>query len=195
MRFLSVCALLLLALAAILPAQSRQANSAKALADSAERKFSYIEQNGARSQPDPKPTVFTEDEINAYIAAGRLKLPTGVKSARLHGEEGIVTSTSRVDFDEITAGRRSANPLLYLFTGEHDVETMARARGRGGEAVVEVESVKLDGMEIPRTALEFFVDRFLRPKHPEIGMTTRFKMPHRIESAVVGDKTLTLTQR
>jgi hypothetical protein len=185
----------MLVLAAILAAQNRQANSVNALADSAERKFRHIEQNGARAQPDPKPTVLTEDEINAYIAAGRLKLPTGVKSARLHGEAGVITSVSRVDFDEITAGRRSANPLLYLFTGEHDVETKARAGGRGGEAVVEVEWVKLDGMEIPRTALEFFIDRFLRAKHPEIGTTTRFKMPHRIESAVVGDKTLTITQR
>lgn len=194
MRFLPRWTLLLL-LAASLPAQNRQVNSANTLADGAKRKFGYIEQNGARAQPDPKPTVITEDEVNAYIAAGRLKLPTGVKSVRFRGEAGVITGVARVDFDEITAGKRSANPLLYLFTGVHNMETVARARGRAREAVVEVESVKLDGVEIPRTALEFFIDRFLRPKHPEIGMTTRFKMPHRIESAVVGDKTLTLTQR
>lgn len=184
---------LLLALAAILAAKGPPVNSA--LADGAQRKFIYIEQNGAREQPDPKPTVLTEDEVNAYIAAGRLKLPTGVKSARFQGADGVITALASVDFDAITAGRRSANPLLYLFSGVHDVETVARARGNTGEAVVEVESVKLDGVEIPRTALEFFIDRFLRPKHPEIGMTTRFRMPHRIESAAVGDKTLTIAQR
>ncbi len=185
------------------PAESPQAgNSANAvspqqiaLADSMDKKLAYIQANGAKATPDQTPTVLTEDEVNAWFAAGRAKLPAGVQRVQFHGSAGVITAKSRVEFDQLTASRRSSNPLLGLFTGVHDVQVVAHARGEGGMGLVDVDSASLDGTEVPRMVLELFVDKYLAPRYPGVGMNSRFKMPSRVDTATIGDRQVTITQK
>lgn len=160
-----------------------------------EAKLRHLEQNAGRQKPDPRPTVFTEEEINAYIADGRVELPTGVKRVRFRGSSGVITAVARVDFDELTAERRSAHPWLLLFTGRHDVTVVAQAEGAGGEGVVTVESVAINGRQVPRRALEFFLSRYVTPRYPDVGMESRFQLPAHIHTATVGEKQLAVVQK
>ena len=162
---------------------------------SAERKFQHIEQNARLGHPDQTPTVLTEDEVNAYLASGHVDLPEGVKSVRFRGKVGVIEALTRVDFDEITASRRSSNPLLRLFTGTHNVHVVARAKGAGGMGQVHVDSVEIDGVSVPRAALQFFLERYITPKHPEVALDTTFKLPYKIDIAIVGSEKLTITQK
>jgi hypothetical protein len=160
-----------------------------------ERKLQHIETNSSLAHPDPSPTVLTESEINAYFAAGKIKLPDGVQSVHFTGESGVVTAKARVDFDQIRTGRKSSNPLLSIFSGIHDVEVEAHAHGAGGKGLVDVDSVALDGVEIPRFVLQLFVEKYLQPKHPEIGLHSQFVLPDKIDTATVGRHALEVTQK
>jgi hypothetical protein len=171
-----------------------QPPSTQSLADSMQRKLDYIEANGSKSHPDPKPTVITEDEANAYVAAGRVRLPVGVKAARFSATTGVITAKARVDFDQLTAGRNS-NPLLSMFSGVHDVTVAAHANGSGGQGHVAVDSVSLDDTEVPRFVLELFVKYYLQPRYPGIGLDSTFRLPSRVNTATVGNHTLTVVQR
>jgi hypothetical protein len=191
--------LLKLFLAAVLfstfvSAQTGSSANPKSVA-SMERKLQHVQSNGASAHPDPAPTEFTEEEINAHFAAGKVKMPAGVQSVTFQGQPGAVTATSRVDFDQIRAGRSSSNPLLSLFSGVHDVVIVARARGAGGQGLVQVDSVSLDGVEIPRFALQLFVEKYLQPKYPNIGLDSRFALPARIDTATIGLHRLTVVQK
>src|SRR5947209_13936463 len=124
------------------------------LADSMQRKLDHIQQNGERSSPDRAATVLTEDEVNDYFAAGRMKLPQGVKKVAFHGQSGVVTALTTVDFDEIRAGQHSMNPLLSIFSGTHDVRVEAEAAAAGGVGKVHIRTVSIDSVEVPRMALE-----------------------------------------
>lgn len=159
-----------------------------------ERKLRHVQQNGEREQPDPAPTVFPEEEVNAWFADGRIALPAGVKRVRFRGEPGLITAIARVDFDELTAERRS-HPLLLLFTGRHDVTVVAQAEGSSGQGRITVESVAINGREVPRRALEFFVSRYVTPRYPNVGMESRFPLPARIHTARVGQGRLVVEQR
>ena len=170
-------------------------SSSHRLADSMQAKLNYIEQNGHRARPDQRPTVMTEDEINDYLASGRVELPKGVNKVRLEGRSGQVTAFLKVDFDKIREGQQSSNPLMGLFTGVHDVTVDTNASGSGGEGRVQVNSVSLDGTEIPHMALEFFVDKYITSKYPNVGMDSHFHMPDRIDIASVGYHKLTVTQK
>lgn len=176
------------------PASSTEA-AYKAAADSAEKKFRLIETNATKAQPDQKPTVFTEREVNAYMADSRVELPKGVKRVRFSGANGVVTTDATVDFDQVTAGARSSNPLLSLFSGVHQVEIVSHAQGSGGEGHVQIDSVSIDGVGVPRIALEYFIDRYIKRRYPDLGMQSRFELPARIETAVIGDHVLTVTQK
>ena len=163
--------------------------------DSMQRKLDRIQSNGEQAQPRPLTTVMTEQEINAYVASGRVQLPKGVQSLRFSGQPGVIDSWARVDFDQLTAGRRSANPLLSMFSGVHDVAVTAHGSGAGGVGNVHIDSVALDGVTIPDFALEMFVNHYIKPKYPNLGIDNRFQLPDRIDTAVVGNHQLTVTQR
>jgi hypothetical protein len=160
-----------------------------------ERKLRHLDANAAAAHPDPSPTRFTEKEINAYLASGRLPLPAGVNSVRLEGTPGMVTGSARVDFDQLRADQPSPSPLLAMFSGVHDVVVVAQTHGAGGKGFVHVDSVSLDGVAIPRFVLQVFVDTVVQPKHPEVRLDSQFDLPDRINTATVGLHELTVTQR
>jgi len=162
---------------------------------SAERKLQHLQNNGEQAHPDPTPTELTEQEINAYFASGNARLPAGVRSVTFQAQPGVVTATSQVDFDQLKAGRNSYNPLLSVFSGLHDVIVTAHAYGAGGQGLVHVDSVSLDGVEVPRFVLELFVEKYLKPKYPAIGMDSRFPLPARVDTATIGQHKLTVTQK
>ena len=161
----------------------------------AERKINHIESNGRSPRPDETPTVFTEPEVNAYLASDNVRLPAGVQSVKIEGEDGVITGNARVDFDRIREGAHSSNPLLSIFSGIHDVVVVAHARGAGERGQVHVDLVSIDNIEVPRFVLQLFVEKFLTPKYPELGLDSQFKLPDRIDTATVGHHELTVTQK
>lgn len=162
---------------------------------SAERKLKHIEENARLPHPNPKPTVLTEQEVNAYLASDQVRLPAGVESVKLEGEPGIINGTAQIDFDRVRAGIHSSNPLLAIFTGVHEVVVDTHAHGAAGEGIVHVDSVSLDGIEVPNFVLQLFVEKYLQPRYPQIGIDSRFKLPDRIDTATVGEHQVTIVQR
>jgi hypothetical protein len=176
-------------------AEVNPSTNSSAAVSSIERKLQHIQSNGALTRPDQAPTEFTEQEINAYFASGAIKLPAGVQSVNFQGQPEIVIATTRVDFDQVRAGSHSSNPLLSVFSGIHDVVVSAHVHGAGGQGYVNVDSVSLDGVEIPRFVLQMFVEKYLQPKYPGVGLDSKFALPDRIDTAKVGLHKLTVTQK
>jgi len=162
---------------------------------SAERKIDHVEANGHSPRPNSIPTVFTEAEVNAYLASDNVRPPAGVESVKLQGEDGVITGNARVDFDRIREGAHSSNPLLSVFSGVHDVVVVAHAHGAGGRGQVHVDSVSIDNIEVPRFLLQLFAEKFLQPKYPELGLDSQFALPDRIDTATVGRHDLTVVQK
>lgn len=161
-----------------------------------EKKVALVRENGTKERPDKRVTIFEQDEVNAYFAERRLKMPEGVRSVNFVLTTGQVVSRARIDFDEITREKRSHNPLMYLFTGRHDVEVAARTSSAGAGMVhVTVESVAIDGVAVPRMALQFFIERFVNPKYPTVGLDRDYRLPSKMDSVVIGRSRGTVAQK
>jgi hypothetical protein len=194
-RFLNLLPATVIFFALALMAQVNPSSKSSPPVNSMERKLQHVQSNGALTHPDQTPTEFTEQEVNAYVASGAIKLPAGVQSVNFQGQPEVVIATTRVDFDQLKAGRRSSNPLLSMFSGIHDVVVSAHVHGAAGQGYVNVDSVSLDGVEIPRFALQMFVEKYLQPKYPGVGLDSKFALPARIDTATVGLHKLTITQK
>jgi hypothetical protein len=162
---------------------------------SMEKKLQHVVSNAKLAHPDASPTEFTDQEINSYFAAGKVKLPAGVQSVNFQAQPGMAAASAKVDFDQIKSGRNAGNPLLSMFSGVHTVVVVAHAHGEGGQGMVHVDSVILDDTEIPPFILQLFVQKFIQPKYPNIGIDSKFALPDRVDTAVVGLQKLTLTQK
>jgi hypothetical protein len=84
---------------------------------------------------------------------------------------------------------------MGVFSGTHDVQVDADAAGSGGQGKVHVRTVSIDGMEVPHMALQYFVEKYVTPKYPNVGLDSQFQMPDRVDTAVVGYHKLTVTQK
>jgi len=162
---------------------------------SADRKIAHLEANGRALHPDPKPTTMTETEINAYLASDEVQFPSGVESVRLSGSNGTIAVAAKVVFDKVREGIHSSNPLLSIFSGVHDVQVETHAYGRAGQGYVHVDSVSLDGVEVPQFVLRLFVEKYITSRYPNIGIDSQFKLPDRIDSAMVGQHQVGLAQK
>jgi len=116
-----------------------------------------IHQNGQRSRPDSHPTEITEDEVNAHLGSGSVRLPAGGVGAP-GGDFGRDHRTVPCGFRSGTGRRANSNSLLKLFSGVHEVVVSAEAVGSNHKGRVQVNSVVIDGIEVPRFVLELFVD-------------------------------------
>ena len=188
----------ILSLFVLAAAQPTKPTTPKKLSPPAARmqqKLDHIDQNATANPVDTRPTQLKEDEANAWVAEGMLKMPKGVKKAVFHAQSGTIHCDANVDFDEITAGSHSFNPLLMIFSGTHDISVEGAADAQGGTGHVHIQSASLDGIDIPRSALELFVNRYLKPKYPNVGLDSEFKMPDRIDTATVGNQYVVVTQK
>jgi hypothetical protein len=179
----------------VLPAQN--ANSHSAAYQSAQRKLKAIAENGRLARPQPKTTALGAEEINAYLTEGGVALPGAVRRPRFSSVPRVVTASAQIDFDRLTASRKIINPwMAALFSGVHDVSVEAQASGSGGMGSVHIVSVTLDGVRIPRVAMQFLVDYYVRPKYgPNVGLDSRFRLPAHIDAAVVGNNQVIVTQK
>jgi hypothetical protein len=54
----------------------------------------------------------------------------------------------------------------------------------------------MDGVKVPRAAMQFLVDYYLRPKYgANIGLDSHFPLPAHIDAAVAGNNQVAVTQR
>jgi hypothetical protein len=160
-----------------------------------EQKVVFLNTNAGKPHPDPKPTEITEAEANAYFAEGGVRLPRGVSNVRLKALPGQLDGRAQVDFEPMMQGRNSNNPLSSMFSGQHEIHAVSQASGSGGVGTIKIESVEMDGVQIPQWALEWFVQHYLTPKYKNVGMISTFKLPLKIDSAVVEAGKVRLIQR
>ena len=164
-------------------------------ADQFQQKLDHVKENAAKQRPDPAPTIFREEEINAWFAQRRLKMPDGVKTVRFALNRDQVTADATVDFAELRRDRPTMNPLLSIFDGMHDAQVVAHTTSGEGTVLVRVESVTIDGIGVPRMMLKMFIDHFVQPKYPKVRLDGDYKLPARIDTAVIGERTGTVVQK
>lgn len=160
-----------------------------------QQKLDFLERNAQATPVQRRSTQINADEVNAWFAEGGYRLPKGVEKVVFHSQADTIVADSTVDFDAIKEGKRNLNPLLSMFSGVHEVQVNANASASNGEGKVNIQSVSIDGVSVPRIALELFVNKYLKPKYPNVGLDNQFRMPDRIDSAVLGNDSAVLTQK
>lgn len=163
---------------------------------SMDKKIAVIESNSSNPPAQTQTTTISQDELNAYLNEGGVTIPKGLSSIKIEFNPGTVHASSQVDFDQLSEGHGGGNPIFSaLFSGTHDVEADAQASGSNGQGTVTIETVKLDGITVPKSALEYLIQHYVKPKYPQAGMTSTFNLPDNIETAAVQQSQVALTQK
>lgn len=197
LRNYTIPSVLLLVLLGSIAVASQQASARhfSSKAQGFQNKLDVLERNAQSNPVQRRSTQINADEVNAWFGEGGYKLPQGVEKVVFHSIPETIQADATVDFDAVKEGRRNLNPLLSVFSGVHDVQVTAKGSADNGTGHVSIQTVSIDGVDVPRLALEMFVNKYLKPKYPDVGLDNDFKMPDRIDTATVGNDNALLTQR
>jgi hypothetical protein len=148
---------------------------------SAMHKFKLLEserlQRGTR-------VSLTAGELNAYVRQEVAdNFPAGVREPHLALSNGAATGSALIDFGKVR--RAMGKPPGWLMSkfldGERPVEVNARIRSGGGQATVDVESVKISGLTIEGRVLDFLIQNYLLPNYPDAKVGRPFELSHGID--------------
>ena len=147
----------------------------------------------------PLRTVFTEREINSYLALeGPEFLPPGIAMPRMQlGEGGRVRTRATVDLDAVSRSRERSpfDPLAYL-SGSVEVVAAGTVEAEGGEGLIRYESATVGGVAVPKAVaqelLRFYTSTPDRPRG--FAFDEPFELPAGLRGASVESGAVTVSQ-
>ena len=165
-----------------------------------ENKFVQIEHETVR--PGTR-VVMPAAEWNEWV---RTQVPPGVHNPRITLSNGRVTASANVDFNEVqhAAGQPPNWFVQNLLRGVHPVSATARIQSGDGKGRVDVERAEINGFVVQGKVVEWLVENYVRPKHPDAQIGTWFGFVHGIDhleitpvavTIVIGGDLVELTQR
>ena len=114
--------------------------------------------------------VLTEDEINSFLRYDyAADLPKGIEEPRVRLEPDRVLGSATVDFLEWQSQTEASPGLLvsWLLRGKRPVEAVCRYTSANGYGRADVESVKISGVPISGSAVNFLIENLVTPRYPE----------------------------
>ena len=153
-----LCALLL-----CLVVQLASSSVDEAASLSAARKFQQIAE---RSLPSGTEVQFSEDELNAFLKIhGAHSLPEGVKDPQLSLREGGAVLGAQIDLEAAgEAIERLPVLMRLLLKGTREVLVDVDFAIDDGRGSLKVVSMLIEGVEIPESVLDWFVEAYAPPE-------------------------------
>lgn len=183
---LAICAFSALAAVSLGASAGADVRAARRDAEAMKQKVAAINQFAERPGKQPRRTMVTESEVNAYLAyEASQQLPVGVvdPSVTILGT-GRLSGRATVDLDAVRRQRKATgllDPMTYL-TGRLPITASGVLTTRDGVGRFELESAELSGVPIPKMLLQEILSYYSRtPEKPGgIALDDPFALPARI---------------
>ncbi len=129
--------------------------------------------------------VFSEDELNAYIAERiRTESPKGLKKMQVRlKENGMVESLADVDLDEVDMSEVPAAGLVRAFLkGRRTIGIHGTVEGRQGMANIRVTDVYLGSLRLPSALAQSVLKQAGEKLQPPRDLAQPTPLPYGIRS-------------
>jgi hypothetical protein len=149
--------------------------------------------SGRRTQT----TSLSELEINSYLALDlSAQYHPSLKKLEVKLEQGKVTGTATVDFDQLGMGARGMLGKLVasLFSGVHHLKVRGPVKASGGKASFVLEEARFDDTTLPNFLVEEVITAVGRKQKPPFDPMKPSQMPYGIDRAEIRPGLLLLYQ-
>jgi hypothetical protein len=169
------------------PAPSSAPRVSRKAAQSLQGKIDHIKRNG--DTPDPKrssvETEVTEGELESYVVYSMKEdIPVQVDSINVHLTPGTVAADTQVTFTSNATGNSMLDALVG---GTHNLSVRGHLSGAEGVGKFDLDDVKVDGIPVPKVLIQTLVEKYVKPKYPEVDLKAPFDMPWGIRAIDVGE--------
>jgi len=121
----------------------------------------------------------SEVELESYVLYSlAADIPAQIDSFDVQLGQDTVAADTQLTF----AANATGNPVVDTFIGgTHNLFLKGRLVAREGRGKFDLEEVRVDGIPVPNILIQALVDRYVKPKYPEVDLKEPFEMPWGIE--------------
>ena len=125
----------------------------------------------------------SDSELEAYVLYSlREHIPAHVEAIDVQLTPGMVAANTKMTFGNSPTN----NPMIdLLISGTHRLFVKGKLSARGGMGKFSLEQAKVDGIPVPIVLIETLVDKYVKPKYPDVRLDEPFVMPWGIEDLTV----------
>jgi len=153
--------------------------------ESARRKADLIENDQAK----PGSMIsFNGAEANAFAREeARREVGDGLRNAKIWFSQGKASGSATLDFVKLQTARGRPPGLLlrWMLQGEKEVQVSVKIEARDGKAKIDIDEVYLDGVGVPKAAVDLLVEYYLLPRFPDAKIGEWFDLRHRVERITI----------
>jgi hypothetical protein len=161
-----------------------QADLSERTAQILQVKINAIRKAERETSPRPSDTVeVSEAELESYVLYSlREEIPARVDSIDVQLTPGVVAADTKMTF----GSSPTRNPLIdALISGTHQLFVKGKLTASGGNGKFTLEEARVDGIPVPIILIETLVDRYVKPKYPQVKLDEPFAMPWGIEDLTI----------
>ena len=134
----------------------------------------------ARGRESTQTVEVSEVELESYVLYSmRDVIPAKVDSIDVQLTPGVVAADTKLTFPSDSTG----NPFVdVVVAGTHTFYLKGKLAASDKRGRFELQEVKVDGIPVPLVLIETLVDKYVKPKYPEVDLKEPFPMPWGMES-------------
>jgi hypothetical protein len=131
----------------------------------------------------PETVELSEEELESYVVYSlREHIPAKVDSIDVELTPGAVSADTKMTF----GSNPTRNPMIdVLISGTHRLYVKGQLSASGGKGKFILEEARVDGIPVPIVLIETLIDRYVKPKYPDVKLDEPFSMPWGIEDLTI----------
>ena len=182
--FIGAVVAILLSSAAFHSFVAPQNGSSAQAAQTLQSKIDAIKAADAAGHSRTRQTVeVSEVELESYVLFHlRDDIPARLDSIDVQLTEGAVAADTKMTFPPDMTGNQVTDLLI---AGTHNFFVKGKLSATGTHGKFELEEVKVDGIPVPNILVEMLINKYVKPKYPNVDLNSPFTMPWGIESLVI----------
>src|SRR5262245_2176627 len=137
----------------------------------------------AKGRQGTETVEVSESELESYVLYSmRDQIPARVDSIDVQLTPGAVAADTKLTFPSDSTG----NPLVdALVGGTHTFFIKGKLAASETKGRFELQEVKVDGIPVPLILIETLVEKYVKPKYPDVDLKEPFPMPWGMDSLVI----------
>lgn len=133
---------------------------------------------------EPRRVDVTETELESYVLYDlQQDIPARVESVDVQLTPGAVGADVKLTFPPDATGNVAVDTIL---SGTHTLFVKGRLVAEDRNGRFTLEETRLDGIPVPTILIEGLVNRFVKPRYPEVNISEPFLLPWGIRNIAIG---------
>ncbi len=138
-----------------------------------------VEASGDPQHRDNEVEV-SEVELESYVLFElREKIPAQLDSIRVQLTPGAISADTQITFTSNATGNSMLDALVG---GTHNLFVKGRLSGSDSMGKFDLDEVRVDGIPVPKVLIQTLVDKYVKPKYPDVDLKAPFDLPWGIRS-------------